>query len=56
MASRLYFLGASLVAVGLIIAASLLHVPGKWIAVFTIILIGVAILKTAKNTRGGSGN
>jgi uncharacterized membrane protein YiaA len=53
MASKLYFLGSALVAVGLIVAAYLLHVPGKWIAVFTIILVGVAILKTARNTSGG---
>ena len=52
MSSKLYLVGAVLV-VGLIYAAYLLHVPPKWIAAITIILVGIAILKTAKTTRGG---
>ncbi len=55
MSSRLYLVGAALVVAGLIYAAYLLHVPPKWITAITIILIGIAILKTAKTTRGGPG-
>jgi hypothetical protein len=55
VSSRLYLVGAALVVAGLIYAAYLLHVPPKWITAITIILIGIAILKTAKTTRGGPG-
>lgn len=55
MSSKLYLVGAALVVAGLIYAAYLLHVPAKWITAVTIILIGIAILKTAKTTRGGPG-
>jgi hypothetical protein len=55
MSSKLYLAGAVLVVCGLIYAAYLLHVPPKWIAAITIILVGVAILKTAKTTGGGTG-
>jgi hypothetical protein len=55
VSSKLYLVGAALVVAGLIYAAYLLHVPAKWITAVTIILIGIAILKTAKTTRGGPG-
>jgi hypothetical protein len=47
--------GAALVVAGLIYLAYLLHVPPKWIVAITIILVGIAILQTAKTTRGGPG-
>jgi hypothetical protein len=47
--------GAALVVAGLVYAAYLLRVPSKWLAAITIILVGLAILKTAKTTRGGPG-
>jgi hypothetical protein len=53
--SKLYFAGAALVVAGLVYVAYLLRVPPKWIAAITIILVGLAILKTAKTTRGGPG-
>jgi protein-S-isoprenylcysteine O-methyltransferase Ste14 len=53
--SKLYLVGAALVVAGLVYVAYLLHVPPKWIAAITIILVGLAILKTAKTTRGGPG-
>jgi hypothetical protein len=53
--SKLYLVGAALVVAGLIYVAYLLHVPPKWIAAITIILVGMVILKTAKTTRGGPG-
>jgi hypothetical protein len=55
VSSKLYLVGAALVVAGLIYVAYLLHVPPKWIAAITIILVGIAILKTAKTTRGGPG-
>jgi hypothetical protein len=53
--SKLYLVGAALVVAGLVYAAYLLRVPSKWLAAITIILVGLAILKTAKTTRGGPG-
>ena len=53
--SKLYLVGAALVAAGLIYVAYLLHVPPRWIAAFTIILVGIVILRTAKTSRGGPG-
>lgn len=36
---------------GLIYAAHLMHMPGRWIAVGAIILLGVGILSAVKATR-----
>jgi hypothetical protein len=55
VSSKLYLVGAALVVAGLIYVAYLLRVPSKWIAAITIILVGIAILKTAKTTGGGPG-
>ena len=55
MSSKLYLAGAVLAVAGLIYTAYLLHVPPKWIAAITVILVGIAILQTAKTTRGGPG-
>jgi len=36
---------------GLIWAAHLMHVPGQWIAVGAVVLLGIGILTAVKNTR-----
>ena len=51
----IYLVGFLVVITGLIYGAHLLHVPKHWIVVFSIVLVGVALLKGAKmlNSSGG---
>ena len=51
MSFGIYLLGFIIVIAGLIYGAVLLHVPDRWIAVGSIILIGTAILKGVQATR-----
>ncbi|MBZ5585410.1 MAG: hypothetical protein LAQ30_25045 [Acidobacteriia bacterium] len=51
MSFGLYLIGFIIVIAGLIYGAVLLHVPAQWIAVGSIILIGLAILKGVQATR-----
>ncbi len=51
MSFGLYVLGFVIVIAGLIYGAVLLHVPAQWIAVGSIILVGLAILKGVQATR-----
>ncbi len=51
MSFGIYLLGFAILICGLIYGAVLLHVPGHWIAVFTIVLFGLAILKGVQATR-----
>jgi len=51
MSFGIYLLGFVIMLIGLIYGAILLHVPSHWIVVFTIILLGIAILKGVQATR-----
>ena len=51
MSFGLYVAGFAIVIVGLIYGAHLMHVPAQWIAVRTIVLVGIGILSGVKATR-----
>jgi hypothetical protein len=51
MSFGLYAIGFAIVIGGLIYGAILMHVPGHWIVVGTIVLAGIGILKGVKATR-----
>jgi hypothetical protein len=51
MSFGLYSIGFAIVIGGLIYAAHLMRMPGHWIAVSAIILVGLGILKAVKVTR-----
>jgi len=51
MSFGLYAAGFAIVIGGLIYAATLVHMPGHWIVVGTIVLLGIGILKGVKATR-----
>jgi hypothetical protein len=51
MSFGIYSIGFAIMLSGLIYGANLLHVPGHWIAVGGIVLLGVGILKGVKATR-----
>jgi hypothetical protein len=51
MSYILYVAGFVIVIGGLCYGAALLHVPASWIAVVSIILLGVAIITGVKVTR-----
>jgi hypothetical protein len=51
MSFGLYTLGFAILIGGLIYAAHLLHVPMHWIAVGTIVLVGIGIVSGVKSTR-----
>jgi hypothetical protein len=51
MSFGLYLLGFLIMIGGLIYGATILHVSAQWIAVGTIVLVGLAILKGVQTTR-----
>jgi hypothetical protein len=51
MSFGIYSVGFAIMLCGLIYGATLLHVPGHWIVVGAIVLLGVGILKGVKATR-----
>lgn len=51
MSFGLYLVGFLILIVGLVYGAVLMHVPSTWIAVGTVILVGLAILTGVTNTR-----
>lgn len=51
MSFGLYALGFVILIIGLIYGAHLVHMPGRWIAVGAIVLVGVGILSGVKATR-----
>ena len=51
MSFGLYAIGFVIVIVGLVYGAHLLHVPGHWIAVGAVVLLGIGILSGVKATR-----
>jgi hypothetical protein len=51
MSFGLYATGFAIMVAGLLYAAHLMHMPGRWIAACAIILVGLGILKAVKATR-----
>jgi uncharacterized membrane protein YiaA len=51
MSFVLYLAGFVIVAIGVALGAHLMHVPGKWIAVIVIILVGLGIVMGVTTTR-----
>ena len=51
MSFNLYLVGFLLVIAGLVLAANLLGLPGQWIAIGAIVLVGFGILTAVKNTK-----
>jgi hypothetical protein len=51
MSFSLYVVGFLILIAGLAYGAVLLHVPGQWIGVGTIVLVGLAVLMGVKTTR-----
>lgn len=51
MSFGLYAAGFAIVIGGLIYGAHLVHMPGHWIVVGTIVLVGIGILKGVAATR-----
>ena len=51
MSFGIYIIGYLTLMTGLAIAANMLHVPGKWIGVGVICMIGIAILHGVSVTR-----
>ena len=51
MSFGIYIIGYLILITGLAIAANMLHVPGKWIGVGVLCMIGVAILHGVAVTR-----
>ena len=53
MSFGLYAIGFAILTIGLIHGAYLVHVPGRWIVVGAIVLIGAGILSGVKATDSG---
>jgi len=51
MSFALYTIGFVVMVGGLIWGANLMHIPAHWIAVGTIVLLGIGLLTAVKNTR-----
>ena len=51
MSFGLYAAGFAILICGLMYGAHLVHIPGQWIAVGGIILVGIGILSAVKSTR-----
>ena len=52
MSFGIYIVGFLIMIGGLIYAGVILHIPAHWIAVGSIVLLGLAILKGVQATRG----
>jgi len=52
MSFGLYIVGFAIMICGLIYAAIILHVAPHWIAVGSIVLLGIAVMKGVQATRG----
>jgi hypothetical protein len=51
MSFAIYLIGFAVLIVGLGLGAHMMHVPPRWIAVGTIVLAGLGILKAVSHTR-----
>jgi hypothetical protein len=53
---NVYLIGFIILIIGLALGAHLLGVPGTWITVGVICLIGIGILSAVKKTQGRAGS
>jgi uncharacterized membrane protein YiaA len=51
MSFGLYLIGVALLVVGLAYAASMMNVPGHWIAVGVIVILGIGLMTGVSRTR-----
>jgi hypothetical protein len=51
MSFGLYATGFAILIIGLVYGAYLMHIPGQWIAVGAIVLLGVGVLTGVRTTR-----
>ncbi len=51
MSFGIYLVGYLILIGGLIYGATLLHIPSQWIAVGTIVMVGLAVLSGVATTR-----
>ncbi len=51
MSFALYILGFLILVVGLVMGATMLHVPSRWIGVGVVVLLGLAVLTGVTHTR-----
>jgi len=51
MSFGLYLIGFVVLIAGLIYGATLMHMPGHWIVVGSVVLLGLGIVTGVKNTR-----
>ncbi|MEO8359237.1 MAG: hypothetical protein ABI672_04330 [Vicinamibacteria bacterium] len=51
MSFGIYIVGAILAICGLVYGANLMHVPGQWIVVGALIILGLAVLSGVQSTR-----
>jgi len=51
MSFSIYLVGYAIMLIGLIMGANLMHVPGQWIGVGSVVLIGIGILHAVASTR-----
>jgi membrane-bound acyltransferase YfiQ involved in biofilm formation len=51
MSFGIYLFGIALLIAGLVYAAAMLHAPGHWIVVGTLMLLGAGIVGAVKATR-----
>ena len=56
MSFAIYLIGYALFVLGIGYAAFLLHVPGQWIGVGVIVLVGLGIFTGVKSTRTKDSN
>jgi hypothetical protein len=51
MSFGIYTIGFVIMLGGLIWGAHMMHIPGQWIGVGAVVLLGIGILTAVKNTR-----
>jgi hypothetical protein len=51
MSFGIYTIGFVIMLCGLIWGAHMMHIPGQWIGVGAVVLLGIGILTAVKNTR-----
>jgi hypothetical protein len=51
MSFGIYTVGFVIMLCGLVWGAHMMHIPGQWIGVGAIVLLGIGILTAVKNTR-----
>jgi hypothetical protein len=51
MSFGIYTVGFVIMLCGLVWGAHMMHIPGQWIGVGAVVLLGIGILTAVKNTR-----